>query len=216
MKKEDFIALLYLLLIALVFIIPSSLKFYNNLYSKFPLILSFLKFALLATFGEMLVLRIKKGKYVDKEFGFFPKLMIWGFLGMFIYIAFVIFGNGTPKLLFKNIEIDTVWLKIVNAFFISFFMNLIFAPVMMILHNLTDIHIKNNNGSFPLKTFYPVILLKQVDWDRMWGFVLKKTIPFFWIPAHTITFMLPAQYRVLFAAILSIVLGLLLAIGIKK
>ncbi|NTV18536.1 MAG: Mpv17/PMP22 family protein, partial [Bacteroidales bacterium] len=42
-------------------------------------------------------------------------------------------------------------------------------------------------------------------------FVVGKTIPLFWIPAHTITFMLPDQYKVLFAASLSIVLGLILS-----
>jgi hypothetical protein len=49
----------------------------------------------------------------------------------------------------------------------------------------------------------------------MWGFVYKKTIPFFWIPAHTVTFLLPAEIRVLFAVVLSVVLGLLLTISAK-
>jgi len=50
----------------------------------------------------------------------------------------------------------------------------------------------------------------------MWNFIFKKTIPFFWIPAHTITFLLPAEFRVLFAAVLGIALGLILAIGSQK
>ena len=216
MKKQDILSILFIGGIATIFLVPASLKVYHNLYSQYPVLLSFIKFALLATFGEMLVLRIKKGKYIEKEFGLLPKVIIWGFLGMIIYIAFVIFANGVPALLFKNIEIDTIGLKLANAFLISFFMNIIFAPVMMIFHNLTDLHIKNNNGKFPIKTFYPVELFKQIDWNRMWGFVLKKTIPFFWIPAHTITFMLPAEFRVLFAAFLSIILGLLLALGVKN
>ncbi|MBK5251987.1 MAG: hypothetical protein JJE29_05070 [Peptostreptococcaceae bacterium] len=49
------------------------------------------------------------------------------------------------------------------------------------------------------------------------SFVLAKTIPFFWIPAHTLTFLLPGQYRVLAAAMLSIALGLILTLAkIKK
>jgi hypothetical protein len=43
-----------------------------------------------------------------------------------------------------------------------------------------------------------------------------KTIPFFWIPAHTLTFLLPSEYRVLAAAMLSIALGLILTITKKK
>ena len=46
-------------------------------------------------------------------------------------------------------------------------------------------------------------------------FVFKKTIPFFWYPAHTITFLLPGEMRVLFAAILGVVLGVLLAIAAR-
>jgi hypothetical protein len=46
--------------------------------------------------------------------------------------------------------------------------------------------------------------------------VFKKTIPLFWYPAHTITFLLPAEQRVLFAALLGIVLGVLLAVSTKK
>jgi uncharacterized integral membrane protein len=43
--------------------------------------------------------------------------------------------------------------------------------------------------------------------------VFKKTIPLFWYPAHTITFLLPAGFQVLFAAVLGIVLGVLLSVA---
>jgi hypothetical protein len=43
-----------------------------------------------------------------------------------------------------------------------------------------------------------------------------KTIPIFWIPAHTITFLLPSEYRVLSAAFLSIALGTILAFAKKS
>jgi len=46
----------------------------------------------------------------------------------------------------------------------------------------------------------------------VWGF-LGMGISMFWIPAHTITFMLPPQWCVLFAAFLSVVLGVLLSVG---
>ena len=50
----------------------------------------------------------------------------------------------------------------------------------------------------------------------MWGFVFRLTIPLFWIPAHTVTFLLPTQYRTLFAALLSVVLGILLGIAERR
>jgi hypothetical protein len=49
-----------------------------------------------------------------------------------------------------------------------------------------------------------------------WNFVFKKTIPLFWFPAHTITFLLPSQFQVLFAALLGVALGVILAIANNK
>lgn len=48
-------------------------------------------------------------------------------------------------------------------------------------------------------------------------FCFQENYSFFWIPAHTITFLLPPDYQVLFAALLGIALGTILAIaGMKK
>jgi ABC-type phosphate/phosphonate transport system permease subunit len=56
-------------------------------------------------------------------------------------------------------------------------------------------------------------LFREIDWNVMWGFVIKKTIPLFWVPAHTITFLLPAYLQVLFAAMLGGVLGVILSLA---
>jgi hypothetical protein len=56
-------------------------------------------------------------------------------------------------------------------------------------------------------------ILASLNWKVQWDFVFKKTLPLFWIPAHTITFLLPAEFQVLFAASLSIVLGILLSVA---
>jgi hypothetical protein len=211
LKGSDFAALLIGLFIAFIFIYEPTRNLYVQAYSVLPALISFVKFAILATSGEMLVLRIKKGVYHEKGFGLFPKMMVWGFLGVFIYMAFGIFSQGVPTL-FPMIKSH-----ITLAFLISLLMNLIFAPLMMLTHHLTDLHIHREGGKFRFNTFSPLNLLKEADWDRMWSFVFARTIPFFWIPAHTVTFLLPAQFRTLFAAILSIALGLLLAMkGTKE
>ena len=59
-------------------------------------------------------------------------------------------------------------------------------------------------------------ILGRINWNALWGFVFKKTLPFFWVPAHVITFLLPGHFQVLYAAILGIVLGLILALAGKK
>ena len=58
-------------------------------------------------------------------------------------------------------------------------------------------------------------IITHLNWNSQWNFVFKKAIPFFWYPAHTITFLLPGEMRVLFAAILGVVLGVLLAIAAR-
>ncbi|MDD2278977.1 MAG: Mpv17/PMP22 family protein, partial [Bacteroidales bacterium] len=108
--------------------------------------------------------------------------------------------------------------KVLVAFCISATLNLIYAPVMMTLHKITDIHITNNGGTIAglLKPIKMGNIMASMNWKVQWDFIFKKTIPFFWIPAHTITFLLPADFRVLFAAVLGIALGILLAIGSLK
>lgn len=206
MKRSDITAIFSGLVLIVFFTYGPTRALYVSYYTKLPILVSFVKFAFLATSGELLVLRIRKGKYLDKEFGLFPKMIIWGFLGIFIYFAFGIFSSGVSSLF----HVENI--PLLNAFLISFFMNIIFAPVMMLTHHLTDLHITGESGKFNFKTFSPFVLLQNADWDKMWNFVYKKTIPFFWIPAHTITFLLPSQFRTLFAAILSIALGLLLTL----
>jgi hypothetical protein len=95
-------------------------------------------------------------------------------------------------------------------------MNIFFAPMFMTVHKITDAHINETGGSI-VKFFTHRIRfgyhLKNMNWDVMWGFVFLKTIPFFWIPAHTINFLLPPEYRILVAAILGIILGIILAVA---
>jgi hypothetical protein len=145
---------------------------------------------------------------------------------MTIYMAFAIFSSGTPILLerigFKDAGIllhsDLSWRKIVVSFSISTALNLFYAPVMMTFHKITDIHILENGGTLRgfLKPLDFARIFKEINWDVQWNFVFKRTIPLFWIPAQTITFLLPEEFRVLFAAFLGIVLGVLLAVAALK
>lgn len=227
MKKRDIGFLLFVaLLFAPFFLIDSVYEFYTTFNKEHGMVMSFIKFAILATMGESIGLRIKEGVYNKKGFGLIPRAIVWGFLGLTIKMAFVIFAKGTPEFLaylgMKNVnEVfngEFTGGKLLIAFSISAAMNLIYAPVMMTLHKITDMHIIKNGGT--VKGLLKPILFKEhfvnLDWKIQWGFVFKKTIPFFWIPAHTITFLLPVQYQVLFAAILGIVLGILLAIASLK
>jgi len=227
MKKTDLIFILCVTAFFLPFIVvPEVYDFYTSFNNDHGMIMSFIKFALLATLGESIGLRIKTGVYNSKGFGLIPRAIVWGFLGLWIKLAFVVFSKGMPAFLIymgmenavTALQGDLSWAKIFVAFCISVAMNTSFAPVFMTLHKITDTHILNNGGTL-LGFFKPIKfgeIFPSLNWDVQWNFVFKKTIPFFWIPAHTITFCLPEQWQILFAAILGIVLGILLSIAAIK
>ena len=227
LKKSDFIILSCTLAIAALFIFFSPVTdWYMQFNKEHGMIMSFLKFALLATLGEVIALRIKTGFYNEPGFGIIPRMIVWGFLGITINIAFQIFSSGGPVFLAylglsnapEAMKGGFSALKLLDAFTISATMNLTFAPVMMTFHKITDTHIIKTGGSVGglLSPIPFASIFKNMNWDVMWNFIFKKTIPFFWIPAHTITFLLPPEFRVLFAALLGIALGLILAIGSQK
>ena len=167
------------------------------------------------------------GAYTHPTFGALPRMVIWGLLGMAISMAMTVFSAGIPAFITNMGGGELVasfyaeglsWGKFVVALAISVMMNTFFAPVFMTFHKITDAHIAECGGSIKaLVTPIPMQrLIKGVNWDVQWGFIFKKTIPLFWYPAHTITFMLPGELRVLFAALLGVALGVILAIGLKK
>jgi len=188
--------------------------------------MSFIKFFILATLGELIGLRIKTGRYYYKGFGLFPRAIVWGFLGISIYMAFAIFASGTPVLLEKMgfadaslfLYADLSWKKVAVSFSIATALNLFYAPVMMTFHKITDTHILENGGTIRgfLRPMQVARIFSEINWDVQWNFVFKRTIPLFWIPAQTITFLLPEEYRVLFAAFLGIVLGVILGVAALK
>lgn len=185
---------------------------------------SFIKFAVLATLGEVIGLRIRTGKYHYPGFGLVPRALVWGLLGITIHIAFAVFARGVPAFLEQEgmagaaealTQREFSWIKLLVAFCVSVTMNLFYAPVMMTVHKITDTHIEQTGGT--LKGFFSPVkvgaIMAAIDWRVQWNFVFRKTIPLFWIPAHTVTFLLPVQWRILFAAILGVLLGVFLAVA---
>ena len=227
MKKTDFLTIVIVSAVLCGFaFIPGAWTRFNETTKIHGLLMSFFKFAILGTFGEMLALRIREGVYLKKGFGLMPKMLVWGVLGVVIASAMTIFKTGTVKLLDGGFHLDgkaaewfagdLSWGKVFVALCVSVLMNTLFAPVFMTFHKITDIHIAETGGT--LKGFFgsPLrmgeALSKKINWDVQYGFVFAKTIPLFWYPAHTITFLLPGTLQVLFAAFLGVALGVILSI----
>lgn len=222
MKRSDVLFILFVVILFLPFALFKDIyRFYSSFNEAHGFITSFVKFGILATAGELLGLRIRKGRYFEKGFGILPRVIVWGFLGLAIKAAFVIFSSGVPSVL-SCLGMDNPMSRMIGsfsgarlviAFSISLMLNFIFGPVMMTLHKVTDTHIMMTGGT--VRGLFSRInvseILSRIDWDMHWGFVLKKTIPLFWVPAHTITFLLPEGSQVLFAALLGVLLGVILA-----
>lgn len=226
MKKSDILFIVIVIALFAPFFFSSSLyESYQSFNAAHGMVMSFLKFAILSTLGELLGLRISTGVYYRKGFGIWPRAVVWGIFGMGINLAMIIFSNGVPVALeYVGLQGATTLMagpltpaKVLVAFFISVGMNGIFAPVFMTFHKITDTHILACGGSLrALATPIPMThIMKHLNWSAQWNFVFKKTIPFFWVPAHTITFLLPSEARVLFAALLGVALGVLLAVAAR-
>lgn len=220
MKRQDFLFITVFVLIVCFLAIPYSREWFETATENHPYIMGFVKTSILATMGEMLASRITTKKYLSRP-GTIYRFIIWGILGLGFVLMFKVFNQGVIS------AIDSGLLPSVNnegflgslyiAFMTSLIMNLIFAPTFMILHRITDTYIDLGNGVF--KEINKVKINKVIDnieWKTFFSFVIFKTIPLFWIPAHTITFLLPENYRVLMAGFLSIALGLILTLSKMK
>ncbi len=200
-KNDKLISLLvFVLTVILVFIVTRT--FFLDFATDFPLIGGFIKFFFLASIGDFIGVRLKtKSWKIPKNI--FLKAMVWGFIGVVIVLMFTVFSTGVLQLQEKDI-LPFEGSTFAFALFTSVFMNVIFAPTMMAFHRVSDTLLDG------VKSIDKAI--KQIDWVQFFRVVILRSIPLFWIPAHTITFLLPAEYRVIFAAVLGIFLGLILRV----
>ncbi|ABR30643.1 membrane protein [Thermosipho melanesiensis] len=210
MKKGDIIWISTFLFIVFLLIFKPTHDIYISLNKTHPYLMGFLKVSVLATMGEILSIRLQKRRYIIPK-GIVYRFIVWGFLGMCFVLVFELFASGTYVVMEKDLLPGNG--KFVHAFFTSILMNLIFAPTFMAFHRITDTFIDLGDGKISkILSIKLSDVVNTIDWNKYVGFVVLKTIPFFWIPAHTFTFLLPSQYRVLTAAMLSIALGILLSI----
>lgn len=213
MKKGDFLWAFALIIFIFIMLSPLTGDAFIKFTTEHAYIGGFIKFFILATMGELLAIRITTGNW-KMPCGIVYRAIIWGFLGMGITLFFAIFQNGVQGAMSSGLLPKTDS-KLIPAFFTSAAINITFGPVMMAFHRITDTYIDmkyENKGS---KVSLGEVI-EKVDWKGFISFVVFKTIPIFWIPAHTITFSLPAEYRVLSAAMLSIALGAILAFAKKS
>lgn len=217
-KKVLIIAYILLSLggFAAILIIPASREVFKTLSNTHPYLMGFAKFALLATAGELLAVRLAKKEWSLPSY-VWARFLIWGVIGVWITYMMKIFGAGVGALMASGLlpsPEHALLGSFVKAFMISATMNLSFGPTFMALHKCSDTYLDIRATGKRKISIANVI--HKVDWEKFATFTLLKTVPLFWIPAHTLTFMLPAEYQVAMAAALSVALGIILNLKRKK
>ncbi len=195
-----------ILLFALILVFNQSRAVFKTLSNDVPLVMGFVKFALLASVGELVAIRLKS-KYWRLPPLFIWRILIWGFLGICITFMMKTYSCAVNALTATGF-LPGGNSALLKAFYTSAVMNLSFGPTFMAFHKCTDKYLDIRAAGIKKPGLKRTV--GEVDWGTFVSFTLLKTIPLFWIPAHTITFMLPSEYQVIAAAALSIALGIIL------
>lgn len=211
-KKQNnlfplFFSILVIAAFILVLAIPASREVFKAMTGAHPFLMGFVKFAFLATVGELIAVRLQKKQWLLPT-GVFAKFIVWGLFGVVIALMFKIFAGGVGFLLANGIlpgEGNALW----AAFLTSLLMNSSFGIALMGSHRVTDTIIVL---ACEKKKISVENIVANIDFKSLIGFTIAKTIPLFWIPAHTIAFSLPGEYQIVVAAFLSIVLGIFLSL----
>ena len=137
MKKADIVFVCAVVAVFLPFVLSEPVyEAYKSVNAAHGMIVSFIKFAVLSTAGEMLGARITTGRYYYKGFGLISKMLVWGILGMGINMAMIIFSSGTPAFLeYMGLTGATeflagpmCWQKVLVAFCVSVAMTFLLPP----------------------------------------------------------------------------------------
>jgi hypothetical protein len=194
-----------------VLLSPAGREGFEAATRAHPYLMGIAKIGLLGTMGELLGGRIVTGRWKLRGIRLWQRATVWAFLGIVFTAVFPIFSFGVDGLLDKGL-LPGRGIGPLAAFWKSAFMNIIFAFPMMVFHRITDTLIDRNQ----LFSRWPLVeVFVGIDWKNMFQVVGAACI-WFWIPAHTITFVLPPEYRVMSAALLAIVLGVILGFAKKR
>jgi len=173
------------------------MSWYIELVTAQPIITAIIQFAVLGTLGDAISHWIVERKifspYDLKTL--ILKIIEWSILAVMIKYAFIGFHGFVESLIDNNYlpQLEGIG----KSFAISTSMNLQFGPLLVITHRLMDNFIAGKQN------------WKNIDkgfYSLLW----------FWIPAHTVTFILPKEFQIGLAALWSLALGIILGFYNRK
>ncbi len=173
------------------------MSWYIELVTAQPIITAIIQFAVLGTLGDAVSHWIVERR-IFSPYGFktlILKIIEWSVLAVMIKYAFIGFHGFVESLIDNNYlpQLEGIG----KSFAISTSMNLQFGPLLVITHRLMDNFIAGKQNWKNLdKGFYSLL--------------------WFWIPAHTVTFILPKEFQIGLAALWSLALGIILGFYNRK
>ena len=176
---------------------------------RWPFPMGFAKLFFLGTFGELIKFRFAKGNWrLDR---LLHRAAVWGVFGLWFTLAFAGFSalvDGVVRAGLWPADVAVVPAGLWLAFSKSLWINLLgmFGWGMMVVHEYCNHLIRTNWRGWSLAGF-----ATNADTHFLLAYLPKTLL--FWIPAHTFTFAMPADWRVFIAAMLAVVLGFLLSVG---
>lgn len=164
-----------------------------------PFLSAALQFGLLGTLGELgaASLKARRPALPCTPLQLLLKVVAWALLGLVIKAGFVGMKGFTRALLDHGILPAAFSSGLGWALALSTLTNLFFGPQMMLFHRLED-----------------NLILGRKGFDGMMPAI--RTLAWFWIPAHTLTFSLPTEYQVGLAALWSLALGVILGLAARR
>lgn len=200
--KKNFLFFFLMVLIVGIALFLFSRDAFLHFASEYRYIGGFMKFFVLASLGDLLSSYLKHKNFVWPSY-FLVKGIIWGFIGILIVVMFPLYVNGVEALFREGLlPFET---RFTEALYTSILMNITFGAMMMLAHFTSDGYLSYKKEHLSLKE-----TMQKLDYPQFMHRTFFRVIPLFWIPAHTITFLLPTEFRVLFAATLGIALGFIL------
>lgn len=164
---------------------------YIDLVTAYPIYSAMIQFAILGTLGDVFSKWMQKGEiYVPYKFTIIVlKMLEWALIAVTIKYAFVGYQGFVNSLISHGLLPELGLFG--RAFTVSVTMNLQYGLFLVIFHRFLD-----------------NLIAKQNNWKNIDKGMFS--LIWFWIPAHTITFMLEKPYQIGLAAIWSVVLGFIL------
>jgi hypothetical protein len=164
---------------------------YVELVKEYPIYSAMVQFAILGTLGDIFSKWMQQGK-VHKPYKIsiiLLKMLEWAIIAVTIKYAFTGFQGFIDSLIAHNLlpELSNFG----RAFTVSVTMNLQYGLFLVIFHRFLD-----------------NVIAKQHNWKNIDKGMFS--LIWFWIPAHTITFMLEKPFQIGLAALWSVVLGFIL------